>query len=92
MEGTPGNMEEVLSDLLMLILPNIVGEPTREAFVELHIIINMNAASVTSKLGGGSHGHLTLTMATDDYLDQTGNYFVPLHNPGNYPLMKVTTQ
>ena len=48
-------------------------------------MISGNAASVASNLGGGRHGHLTLTMTSKDYMEQTGFAFVPPHNPGNYP-------
>ena len=36
---------------------------------------------MASNLGGGQHGHLSLTMTTEDYLTQLGHVFVPPHNP-----------
>ena len=92
MAGTTVIIKGFLSDLSTLMLPKIVGEPAREAFVELHRIISTNAASVASKIGEGIHVHLALTMAAEDYMDQTGNDFVPPHNPCNYPPMRVTAQ
>ena len=50
------------------ILPKIVGEPTREALIDLHRIISGNAASAASNLRGGRHGHLALMMTAEDYL------------------------
>ena len=41
--------------------------------------------SVASNLGGGRHGHLTLTMMNEEYIEQTGFAFVTPHNPGNHP-------
>ena len=49
-------------------------------------------ASVVLNLGGGRHSHLTLTITAEDYLDQTGHEFVPLHNPGYYPPTMATVQ
>ena len=59
--------EGVLTDFLTPILPNIGGEPTREGLVKLHLLISGNAASVLSNLGGGWHGHLALTITSEDY-------------------------
>ena len=47
-------------------------------------LIGVNSASVALNLRGGRHGHLILTMAAEDYMEQTGYAFVPPQNPGNY--------
>ena len=61
------SFEGVLADFPTPILPNIGGEPTREAMVYLHLLVSGNAASVVSNLGGGRHVHLTLTMTSKEY-------------------------
>ena len=85
MSGATRSVKGVLTDLPTPIFTNIPGEPTREALIEIHIIIRLNAASVASNLDGGLHGHLPLTLAAYDYLEQTGHEFTLAHNPGNYP-------
>ena len=92
MAGATSSVEGVLADFPIPILPKIVGEPTREALIDLHRILISNAASIVSNLGGGHHDHLALTMTADDYLAQTGHTFVPPHNPGDYPPTLGTAQ
>ena len=72
MAGTGNSVEGFLTELLTPILPNIVGELIRQYVTKTHKLINGNAASVASNLGGFRHGHLTLTMTVEEYLAQTG--------------------
>ena len=83
MLGTSNSVKGVLVDFMMPILPNIVGEPTRESLIEIHQFISENAASVASNLREVWHGHLALTMTTEEYLSQTGHAFVTPHNPND---------
>ena len=66
MMGETISSEGVLEDFLTRILPKIVGKPTREALIELHIIISVNLVSVALNLGGGCHGHMLLMMAVKE--------------------------
>ena len=81
MAGTTISIKGVLVELPTQILTNIDGDPTREYLIKLYQLISGNAASGLSSLGGGRHGHLTLTMTVDDYIAQRGYAFVPPHNP-----------
>ena len=92
MAGTVNRVEGVLVDFLTPILPNIVREPTREFLIKIRQLISGNVASVVSKIRGGRHGHLALTMTARDYLAHMGHMFVPLRNPGDLPLTMSTTQ
>ena len=84
MAGATNSAEGVLANLSTPILPNIGGETTREELIELDRLVNGNATSVSSNLGGGQHGHLVLKMTSEEYAAHTGFAFVPLHNPSNY--------
>ena len=53
MEGYTSSVERVLTDFLTLIITKIYEEPTRETLTDLHRIISLNLASITSNLGGG---------------------------------------
>ena len=83
MLGTSNSAKGVLADFLMPILPNIVGEPTRESLIEIHQLISENAASMASNIGEVWHDHLALTMTVEEYLSQAGHAFVPPHNPND---------
>ena len=72
MAGDAISFEGVLVDLSTPILPNIGGEPSREAQIELHILISENTESMASNLGGSRHGHLTRKIIEDKYIEQTG--------------------
>ena len=65
------SVEVFLADFPTPILPKIGGEPTREGLINLHQLVNGNAASVMSNLGGGRHGH-ALMITAKDYKTQTG--------------------
>ena len=51
-----------------------------------------NAASVASNLGGVFHGHLTLTMSSEEYTAQMGYVFVPYNPSDNLPPMGTTKE
>ena len=69
MEGAMSSIDRVLTDFLKSILQKISGEPTREGFIEIHQLISGNVESVASNLGRGQHGHLTLTMTAEEYME-----------------------
>ena len=93
MTGETRIVDWILADFLTTILPNIVGEPTRESIIELHQIIISKAAYIASNLGGGLHGRLELTMDVENYLAQTVHTFAPPHNLGDYlPTMGTTKE
>ena len=83
MAGAKSSVKGVLADFLTTILPNIGREPTREVLIKIHHFISGNAASVASNLGGGRHRHLALMMTSEEYTEQTGFTYVPMHNPGD---------
>ena len=60
----------------------IIGIPTYESISEIHIKLNLNAASVHSELGNGALGLLALTVTPPVYNTLAGVAFVPPGNPG----------
>ena len=67
-------------------LTPIIGLPTYAAIAELHLLLNQNAASVDSDLGGGQHGHLALTVSAAVYATISAIPFVAPINPGPHPI------
>ena len=59
---------EYFVDFQTPILPKIIGDPTRESLIKIHQLISRNMAAVVSNIGGGQHGHLTITITAEDYL------------------------
>ena len=92
MTDTANSVKAFLTDFLTPILPNIVGELTRESLINIHRLISGNIESVMLNLGGGWNGHLVLTITAEDYLAQTCHSFVPPHRLGYHPLIMVTAQ
>ena len=55
MSGTVKNVEGVLTNFLMPILPNVTRESKRESLINIHRLISGDMASMESKVGGGWH-------------------------------------
>jgi hypothetical protein len=66
-------------------IPPIHGEPDRITLIAMHKLLCANAASITTNLGGGNHGHLSLLMTAAEYLEETQKIFTPPTNPGEDP-------
>ena len=62
---------------------SISGLPTYETIAELHELLNVNASSIQTNLGGGAHGLLVLTAtpAVFNTICPTTPYVI-LVNPG----------
>ena len=67
-------------------IPPIHGEPDRTTLIAMHKLLCANAASITSNLGGGNHGHLSLLMTAAEYFEETQHTFTAPTNPGEDPL------
>ena len=60
----------------------IVGRSTYKTLKILQKQIKANAASVTSSLGGGFHGHLGLVISASEYNNISGCHFAKPIHPG----------
>eukprot|EP00957_Ditylum_brightwellii_P189927 14459074-Ditylum_brightwellii.AAC.1 len=60
-------VEEILHDFLHPTVPKVAGEPAYESIHRIHKILQENAASVHSNLGGDMHGHLALVLTPAHY-------------------------
>ena len=63
-------------------LTPIRGEPTYETVHKLWNKIKVNARSVYSHLGGGTHGHLGLVLTAAHYADISNTVFTRPTHPG----------
>ena len=65
--------------------PKIEGQPTFKTIKEVEKLLDTNAASVQSELGGGTHGYLGLLLRSDKFNAVTGHNFNAHVNPGVLP-------
>ena len=79
-------VDKIIDSFPFPTLPNITGEPDYETLSELHTKLNANAASVQTNLGGGTLGHLWLTLKPEVYSTLTNTPFQPPENPGSQPV------
>jgi hypothetical protein len=63
-------------------LPKLKGEPTFEDLKVIRRLLNTNAMSVSSYVGGGRHGHLGIIMTNDEYFSIAAGLFLVPNNPG----------
>jgi hypothetical protein len=68
-------------------IPAIEGPPNYETITDVTRLLNANAASIHSKLGGGNYGHLALTISAASYATLSPVAFVPPANPGTTPVI-----
>ena len=73
-------------------IPRIQGEPSFETIAEVHRVLNSNASSVPTMLGGGRHGYLGLTITHAAYVTLTGQAFVYPINPGPVPVVPANSR
>jgi hypothetical protein len=61
-------------------LPKVAGESTLEDLTVIRRLLNTNAMSVSSYLGGGRHGHLGI-ITKEEYFSITADVFPVPKNP-----------
>jgi len=79
------NIETVKEGFPHPVIPKHMGIPTYNVIAAVLMKMKANAASVTSTLGGGSHGLLGLIVSPNTYQTITGVQFQPPQNPGALP-------
>ena len=69
---TPTNINYVLAYFEFSILTKIHGPPYHDTLTKIADKLMANAASVTSDLGGGAHGHISLILLDLEYVQIPG--------------------
>jgi hypothetical protein len=72
-------------------LPEVTGEPTFEDLKVIRRLLNTNAMSVSSYIGGGCHGHLGVIMTNEEYFAIAADVLPLPDNPGASPKVVVGT-
>jgi hypothetical protein len=86
MASTP---DELIAGFPHSSLTKVTGEPTFEYLKVIGRLLNTNAMSVSSYVGGGRHGHLGLIMMNEEYFAMADDIFPVPDNPGASPEVVV---
>jgi hypothetical protein len=87
-------VEEIINGFPNPVLPKIDNEPTLEDIQVTTCLLNANAISVPSMVGGGAHaahGHLGITMNQVEYAAISATPWVEPFNPGAIPIIPPGT-
>jgi hypothetical protein len=86
---TSSTPDELIAGLPHSCLPKVTGEPTFEDLKVIRRLLNTNAMSVSSYVGGGRHGHLGIIMTNEEYFSIEYDVFLVPDNPGASPEVVV---
>jgi hypothetical protein len=86
---TASTPDELIAGFPHSSLPKVTREPTFEDLNVIRRLLNTNAMSVSSYLGGGHHGHLGIIMMNEEYFAIAAEVFPVPHNPGASPEVVV---
>ena len=79
-----GTTEDIIKCFPFLMIAKIVREPTFNDLKNTKSKLDKNTGSVSTTLGGGAHGYLTLTPS-NTYFALTGEIFDPPNDLGPLP-------
>jgi hypothetical protein len=82
MASTP---DELIAGFPHSSLGKVAGEPTFEDLKVIQRLLNTNAMSVSSYVGGGRHGHLCIIMTNEEYFAIAADVFPVPDTPGASP-------
>jgi hypothetical protein len=82
---TASTPDELIAGFPHSSLPKVTGEPTLEDIKFIRRLLNTNAMSVSSYVGGGRHGHLGILMTNEEYFAIAADVFPLPDNPGASP-------
>jgi hypothetical protein len=86
---TASTPDELIAGFPHSSLPKVTGEPIFEEIKVIWRLLNTNAMSVSSYVGGGHHGNLGIIMMNEEYLDIAADVFPVPGNLGASPEVVV---
>jgi hypothetical protein len=86
---TASTTDKLIAGLPHSSLPKVTGEPTLEDIKVIQRLLNTNAMSISSYVGGGRHGHLGIIMTNEEYFAIAADVFPVPDNPGASPEVVV---
>jgi hypothetical protein len=89
MSSSAPSADSIRAGFVFTSLDPIVGEPTYQTLDLAHTQCIRNATTITSRLGGGGHGHAGLVEFPDVYLLRTAHHFNRPVYPGEAPAYPI---
>jgi hypothetical protein len=86
---TASTPDELIAGFPHSSLPKVTGGPTFEDLKVIRRLLNTNAMSVSSYVGGGRHGQLSIIMTNKEYFAIAADVFPVPDNPGASPKVVV---
>jgi hypothetical protein len=86
---TASTPDELIAGFPHSSLPKVTGEPTFEDLAVIRRLLNTNAMSVSSYIGGGRHGHLGIIITNEEYFAIAADVFPVPDNRGASPKVVV---
>ena len=83
----PSLIEKIVDGFPFPKIDPIIGTPDYESIADIHLKLNLNAASVQSNLECGTLGLLFLTVSPAFHATLSTTEFVPPVNPGSEPII-----
>ena len=77
----PTSINDIVAKFPTKILPPIPGETDYDCIIQLNQIIYGNSATLTTTLGSGSHGHVSLIMKATLYVTLSATVYVAPNEP-----------
>jgi hypothetical protein len=77
--------DELIAGFPHSFLPKVTGEPTFKDLKFIRRLLNTNAMSVSSYVGGGRHRHLGIIMMNEEFFAIADDVFPVPDNPGASP-------
>jgi hypothetical protein len=87
---TASTPDELIAGFPHSSLPKVTGEPTLKELKVIRPLLNTNAMSVSSYVGGGRHGDLGIIMTSEEYFSIAADVFPVPENPGASPEVVVS--
>jgi hypothetical protein len=72
---TASTPDELIAGLPHSSLPKVTGEPTFEDLKVIRRLLNTQAMTVSSYVGGGRHGHVRIIMTNEEYFAIAADVF-----------------
>jgi hypothetical protein len=86
---TESSPDELIAGFPHSSLPKVTGETTLEDLKVIRRLLNTNAMSVSSYVGGGRHRHLGIIITNEEYFAIAADVFSLPDNPGASPEVVV---
>lgn len=80
------SVDDIVAKFPLKNIPSITGEPNYASINDMVQMLYGNAASLSTTIGGGAHGHIGLLMTPALYATLSATPYIPPPDPGPTPI------